>query len=211
MIRSVAIGCAVMVLLGSCAAPSSSGTTTLTLGPGDTSLTRPIGGDSVLGADVSAITLPDVANDGAPFEMIAGEGGALVVYFGYTSCPDVCPTTMADLRTALATMGDTADRVSVAMVTVDPDRDVNQVLTDFIQYFVPGAHALRTEDSEALQAAGDAFGATFGVTKGSDGQVTVAHSPWLYAVDDQGALRIVWAFGTKPEAIAADLTDLLAG
>lgn len=209
MIRSVALACAVMILMASCATPSD--TTSLTLGPGDTSLTRPIGGDSVLGADVSAVTLPDVANNGAPFGMIADQGGVLVVYFGYTYCPDVCPTTMADLRKGLVAMGDAAQRVSVAMVTVDPDRDVDAVLTEFIQYFVPGAHALRTEDSEVLQAAGDAFGATFGVTKGSDGQVTVAHSPWLYAVDDEGVLRVVWAFGTKPETIAADLTDLLAG
>ncbi|MCZ7534257.1 MAG: SCO family protein [Acidimicrobiia bacterium] len=211
MIKFLAFGWAVTILMVSCAAESSQGDPSSTLGPRDSSLTREIGGDSVLGNDVSGITLPDVSNGGAPFDMIADRGGVLVVYFGYTSCPDVCPTTMADVRQALSEMGDDADGISVAMVTVDPDRDIDETLTDYIQYFVPEAHALRTEDDNVLRAAADAFGADYGVTKAPDGRVDVAHSPWLYAVDDEGVLRVIWAFGASPESIASDLSDLLAG
>ena len=90
---------------------------------------------------VDAVTLPDVSNGGEPFEFRAADGGLLVVYFGYTNCPDVCPTTMADLRTALGDIGDDADRVDVAMVTIDPDRDT-PVLTDYVQSFVPDAQVV---------------------------------------------------------------------
>ncbi len=210
MIKLLAFGCAVTISMVSCTSESSQDAPLSTLGPRDTSLTREIGGDSVLGTRMSDVALPDVSNEGVPFEMIAEEGGVLVVYFGYTSCPDVCPTTMADVRQALSEMGDAADEISVAMVTVDPARDTDEILADYIQYFVPGAHALRTEDDEALRAAADVFGADYGVTKAADGRVEVAHSPWLYAVDDEGVLRVVWAFGASPEAIAADLTDLVS-
>ncbi|KAA3638629.1 MAG: SCO family protein [Armatimonadetes bacterium] len=210
MIRLVTFGWAVAILMVSCAAETSGGSPQASLGPRDTSLTREIGGDSVLGTKVAGVILPDVSNDGAPFEVIADADGILVVYFGYTSCPDVCPTTMADLRQALVEMGDTADRVSVAMITVDPDRDVDETLTSYVQYFVPGAHALRTRDDDVLRDAADAFRADYSVTKVPDGRVEVAHSPWLYAVDDEGILRAVWAFGAEPEAIAAELTSLLS-
>jgi protein SCO1 len=68
--------------------------------------------------------------------MRADDGEVLLVYFGYTSCPDICPTTMADIRLALeACHRDLAERVSVAMVTVDPERDTTEVLTGYLGYF----------------------------------------------------------------------------
>ena len=71
--------------------------------------------------DVSALSLPDTST-GAEFTLTAPPGGLLMVYFGYTNCPDYCPTTMSELRIALRRAGD-PDQVAVAMVTVDPDRD----------------------------------------------------------------------------------------
>ena len=76
------------------------------------------------------------------------------MYFGYTNCPDVCPTTMADLGAALDRLDDEdAARVDVAMVTVDPERDT-AVLADYVQSFVADAHAMATDDPAALRAAG---------------------------------------------------------
>ena len=90
---------------------------------------------------VDAVALPDVANGGQPFDFRAAPDALLVVYFGYTNCPDICPTTMSDLRVALGELGDQAERVDVAMVTVDPERDTD-VLADYVQGFVPDGHAI---------------------------------------------------------------------
>ena len=177
----------------------------------DASASRELLQTTMLGSDVAGVSLPDASNGGKPFPMIASQGGALVVYFGYTACPDVCPTTMADLRTALEELGDTADHVTVAMATIDPDRDTDQVLTDYAQFFIPSAHALRTEDADALKTAADAFGVSYSVTPLADGGVEVGHSPFMYAVDDAGEIRAVWIFGTEPDAIANDISEIMSG
>jgi protein SCO1/2 len=162
---------------------------------------------------VDAVALPEVSADGAPFEFRAPADGLLVVYFGYTNCPDVCPTTMADLSTALADIGDDAERVDVAMVTVDPDRDL-PVLTDYIQSFVPGAHAVGTDDQAALQSVAGAFGVSYEVRTAPDGAIEVGHSSNLFAVDDTGHLVLTWSVGggegtARADDLAADLRQLL--
>ena len=178
------------------------------------------GGDGDGGADfagivrepspsVATVPLPDLSDDGAPFEFSADAGGVLVVYFGYTTCPDVCPSTLSDLRLALSRMDtDDTDRVELAMVTIDPDRDI-PVLTDYVQSFVPGSHALGTTDASALAEVAAPFGASYSVETADDGSIEVAHSAYLYAIDDQGELRLTWPFGVTPDDLAADLTKLL--
>jgi len=158
---------------------------------------------------VGAASLPDASNGGAPFAFQAEPGGLLVVYFGYTSCPDVCPTTMAEIRTGLEDLGSDADRVEMAMITVDPGRDTGDVLTNYVHAFVPAGHALRTEDDAALRAAADAFGATYQVTENDDGTVEVAHTAHVYVVDDAGRLRVTWPFGTPGADMANDLRILM--
>ena len=96
--------------------------------------------------DLSGTSLPDASADGAEFVMRAPEGEILVVYFGYTACPDVCPTTLADLRSALRKIGPDADVVTVAMATIDPERDSDDIISGYVQSFVPEAHGLRTAD-----------------------------------------------------------------
>jgi len=163
---------------------------------------------------VDTVALPDLSADGRPFEFRAPSGGLLVVYFGYTNCPDVCPTTMADLKSALEDLGEDADRVDVAMVSVDPERDT-PVLTEYVQSFVPGAHAIATDDPAALRSAAEPFGVSYQVTTGPDGEVDVAHSSYLFAVDDAGKLVITWPVGvdvgsTSADDLAADIRQLLA-
>jgi protein SCO1 len=158
--------------------------------------------------EVGALTLPDVAAGGAEVPFRADDGGILVVYFGFTSCPDVCPTTMADLREALRSLGEDAERVSVALVTVDPGRDSDEVLTDYVEYFAPGGHALRTDDDARLRDVAAGFGASYTVAT-VDGAIEVAHTGHLYAVDEAGRLLVTWLFGTSPEDLRADLVRLL--
>ena len=94
--------------------------------------------------DVSGVTLPEVSpgQPDQPFELVARPGHLLFVYFGYTHCPDLCPTTMADLRKGLKQLGPDAERVDVAFVTVDPERDTADVLPTYLSSFVDGARAL---------------------------------------------------------------------
>jgi protein SCO1 len=158
---------------------------------------------------VADVGLPDVSQDGTTFGFAADPGGLLLVYFGYTSCPDVCPTTLADTRTALARIGDDAERVSFAMATVDPGRDTDEVITGYVQSFLPRAHALRTDDDAALRAAVAPFGADYEVSVGDSGDVEVIHTGALYAVDDQGRLLVTWPFGTSVEDLSNDLELLL--
>lgn len=160
--------------------------------------------------NVASASLPDVSDGGADFTMQAPDGEILILYFGYTSCPDVCPTTLADLRSALREAGDTATEVNVAMATIDPGRDSDEVITRYVQSFIPDAHALRTDSEEELRAAADTFGADYGVTVTEDGTYDVFHTAHLYAIDDAGVLQVTWAFGTEPESIARDLEILLS-
>jgi protein SCO1 len=159
---------------------------------------------------VDQVALPDLSRGGQDFVMRASPGNLLVVYFGFTNCPDVCPTTLADLRGALRRMEATAaERVTLAVVTVDPKRDAD-TLTGYAQTFVDGAHALATFDPALLRAAADPFGVSYAVTTNDKGEIEVAHSSQMFVVDDQGQLLLTWPFGISAEDLALDLTQLLA-
>jgi len=159
---------------------------------------------------VDAVALPDVGNGDAPFEFRAPPGELLLVYFGFTFCPDVCPTTLSDLQAALGELGEDAERVEVAFVTVDPGRDVGEQLTSYIGFFTDGrGHALRTEDPDLLAAAAEPFGVQYEVTTNDEGEIEVGHTASLFVVDDRGRLLLTWPFGTAPEVLAADLAWLL--
>lgn len=159
---------------------------------------------------VDTVALPDVANGDAPFAFRAPPGEVLLVYFGYTFCPDVCPTTLSDLQAALAQLGEDAQRVEVAFVTVDPGRDVGDKLAGYIGFFTDGrGHALRTDDPELLATAAAPFGVEYDVTTNAEGEIEVGHTASLFAVDDRGQLLLTWPFGIPAEVLAGDLTWLL--
>lgn len=160
--------------------------------------------------EVGSIVLPDITN-GVDMAMIADPGEVLIVYWGYTACPDVCPTTLSEVRKALREMGDLAESVDLAMITVDPDRDTVDVLPTYVKAFVPDGVAIRSDDPAVLEAAAAPFGVVYSVTIQDDGWVDVVHTGFLYAVDDQGLLQVTWPFGIESEDIAADLTAMLEG
>lgn len=159
--------------------------------------------------EVDVVALPSLSDPGETVEFRAEENGLQVVYFGFTNCPDVCPTTMADLAVALRMMDeDEADDVQVVMATVDPDRDLD-VLHDYVTSFVPDAVAAGTPDTELLDAAGEPFGASWEVRETDDGEIEVDHSPFLYAVDEDGRLVLSWQFGASSQDMADDMSTLL--
>ena len=174
------------------------------------------GGDAALSGivrdpapQVDLVSLPSLSEPGTDVEFRADEGEIQVVYFGFTNCPDVCPTTLADLTVALRMLEpEQADDVEVVMVGVDPARD-NAVLDQYVKTFIPDAIAAGSDDTELLDEAGEPFGASWEVRTVEDGDIEVDHSPFLYAVDDQGQLVLTWQFGASSEDVAADLSTLL--
>jgi protein SCO1/2 len=165
-------------------------------------------------ARVADVGLPDVAPGagGRTMPFRAARGGLLLAYFGYTYCPDICPTTLADVRRALEVLpAAERRRVAVAMTTVDPGRDTRKVLNGYLSHFLPSWHALRTTDPDALRRAESAFGVRHEIgPTDKHGDYDVSHTAVLYAVDDRGVVRVEWPFGTSSNAIAADLRTLLA-
>lgn len=147
---------------------------------------------------------------GADYPLTASAEHILVVYFGYTACPDVCPTTMSDLRIALNGLEDQASDIEVVMATVDPDRDTAEVMNAYVTSFVDDAVGLRTSDDEVLQDVAEVFGANYLVETTDAGEIEVGHTGFLYAVDPEGNLLVTWAFGTPAEEMQRDLSILLA-
>lgn len=136
-------------------------------------------------------------------------GKIVLVYFGYTICPDVCPTTLADLSKARKSLGKDADQIQVIMVTVDPERDTLPVLADYMTHFHPSFLGLTGTPDEIAQAA-TPFG-VFYEKENSDSALgyLVNHTATVMVIDRQGYLRIVFPFGTTAEDIAADLKYLI--
>ncbi|HLT15561.1 MAG TPA: SCO family protein [Acidimicrobiales bacterium] len=162
--------------------------------------------------EVGHVALPDVSAGGAPMAMRPPAGELLLVYFGYTSCPDICPTTMADIRVALESMPpELAERVAVAMVTVDPERDTDEVLTGYLEHFFDRAHPLRTDDPDELAAAAQAFTVQWEIEEHEPGEAyAVGHTSVTFVVDDTGTVVVEWPFGVRSREMAADLTLLLS-
>jgi protein SCO1/2 len=161
---------------------------------------------------VGAFALPEAgAGEPAPmFHFRAQPHGALLVYFGYVSCPDACPTTLSDVRRVLHALGPDSARVDVAFATVDLSRDTPEVMVPYLRHFIAAGHALVPAREEQLAAAQVAFSATSNVTRTRKGEVEVSHTGDLYLVDSRGNVGLIWRFGTKRDDIAEDLRMFLA-
>lgn len=158
------------------------------------------------------IVLPEV-KPGEPsrdFTLRAKPGGLLFAYFGFTTCPDVCPTTLADLKRALTLLGADAARVDVAFITVDLNRDSAAVLAPYVTSFFSDGHALLPSTQGQLGAAEAALGATSSVVRQPDGTFEVSHTPTSFLLDERGRVVLEWRFGTPAEDMAHDLRVLLA-
>ena len=148
--------------------------------------------------------------DPQPFTFVAAPGELLVVFFGYTYCPDICPTSLSDLRAALRRLGTDAALIDVAFVTIDPERDTIDRLDAFLASYVDRYHALRTVDATELSRVKDAFLASSSVTTNEDGQVEVSHTATTYVVDDTGRVVDELPFGVGADGMENDLRILLA-
>ena len=128
-------------------------------------------------------------------------GKAVVIFFGFTHCPDICPTTLADVSQALKTLGPQADRVQVLFVTVDPERDTKDVLGKYVTAFDPAFLGLYG-DAAATQRAAKEFKVYYEKRKSGD-SYSVDHSGQTYVIDPNGRLRLF----VRHDRIRADLAD----
>jgi protein SCO1/2 len=159
---------------------------------------------------VDATTMPSLTEPGTDHTFRAATDGFEAVYFGYTNCPDVCPTTMADWAVTMRRLpDDLAAQVSTVMVTIDPERD-NDLLAGYVQSFVADAQAAGTTDADLLASVAAPFGVSYDVSTNDEGDIEVSHSGFLYLVDDQGRLVVTWPFGTSSSEMAADVEQLFA-
>jgi protein SCO1/2 len=136
-------------------------------------------------------------------------GKAVVVFFGYTQCPDVCPTTLASLAEAMKQLGPDADRVQVLFITVDPERDTPALLAQYVPAFDPRFLGLYG-DAEATARTAKEFKIIYQKVPGSSaGTYTMDHSAGTYVFDPQGRLRLYVANGQGADVFAHDLRELL--
>ena len=148
---------------------------------------------------------------GKPRTMADFRGKAVVIFFGYTQCPDVCPTTMTGMTEAMKLLGEDATKVQVLFVTVDPERDTQQLLAQYVPVFHPRFLGLYAAP-QTLGKTAQAFRFFYKKQPGSTPTTyTVDHTAGSYVYDLQGRLRLYIKHGEKPEVIAKDLKLLIAG
>lgn len=139
------------------------------------------------------------------------KGKAVVVFFGFTHCPDVCPTTLAELATVMKELGPQAEKVQVLFITVDPERDTQQVLAKYVPAFDPRFLGLVGSVAETEQVAKE-FKAFYQKVPGkTSDSYTVDHTAGSYIFDQQGRIRLFVRHGQGPEPIVHDLKLLLSG
>ncbi len=147
--------------------------------------------------------------DGRPRTLADFRGKAVVVFFGYTQCPDVCPATLATLAETMKRLGADANRVQVLFITVDPERDTPALLKQYVPAFDPRFLGL-WGDEEATARAAREFKIIYQKVPGTTpGSYTMDHSAGSYVFDPQGRLRLYVANGQGPGVFTHDLRELL--
>jgi len=147
---------------------------------------------------------------GRPFDLAAQRGREVVLFFGYTHCPDVCPTTLAALARARSSLGTARDRVVVAFVTVDPARDGPARMLAYVRLFDPQFVGLTAPERrlDPVLSAYHVWHQRLAARSGVAGYV-MAHGSNVYFIDPQGNLRTIHDFGDPSSALAADMKALL--
>ena len=154
------------------------------------------------------LDLPDV--DGKPRSLADWKGKVTVVFFGYTQCPDVCPTTMAELAEIRTLLGADGDKLQTVFVTIDPERDTPEVLKAYVANFGPNVVGLRG-DAEQTAAAAREFKVFYAKVPGkSPGSYTMDHSAASFVFDPAGRVRLFVPYGSDPKVLATDIKTLSA-
>lgn len=157
---------------------------------------------------VEDFTLTD--QQGETFQLSNQRGQVVVLFFGYTFCPDVCPTTLATWKKVHEALGEDADQVRFVFVTVDPARDTPERLGEHVERFNPDFVGL-TGPVEALEAVYQTFGVFYEKDTASESAAgyLVSHTASVFVLDTEGNWRLHHSFGTPVEDIVHDIRQLL--
>lgn len=138
------------------------------------------------------------------------KGKVVLVFFGFTHCPEVCPTTMHDLAAVMKQLGTDAERVQVLFVTLDPERDTPEMLAKYVPSFHPSFLALRGDEAATKEAA-QAFHVFFEKRPGTKhDDYTIEHFSGTFVFDREGRVRLLMNYGIGIDKIARDLKLLLS-
>jgi len=148
--------------------------------------------------------------NGKPRTLADFQGKVVIMFFGYTQCPDVCPTTMAEMAEVMKQLGPQADQVQVLFVTVDPERDTQQLLAQYVPAFDPRFLGLYGTPAQTAAVAKE-FKVLYSKVPGSTpGSYSMDHSAASYVFDRQGKLRLLIRPGQGPAPIVHDIKLLLS-
>jgi len=148
-------------------------------------------------------------HNGQPRTLKDFKGKIVMVFFGYTQCPDVCPTSLTEMATIKKLLGPDGERLQGIFVSVDPERDKPEMLKEYMAAFDPSFLALHGSPEQIAAVAKD-FKVYYKKTAGpTPTSYTVDHTAGSYVYDTQGRLRLFTNYGTKPELTAADIRVLL--
>jgi protein SCO1/2 len=150
-----------------------------------------------------------IDHNGQPRTLADFRGKVLVVFFGFTHCPDVCPITLSELARALKRLGADAQRVQVVLITVDPERDTPEVLKQYVTALDPGFLGL-TGDPQAIAETAREFKVFYQKSPGATPQAySVDHSSGTFVYDPAGRLRLLVGYGQGADVFAHDIGQLL--
>lgn len=160
----------------------------------------------------AAVAAPDFAltdGDGETVSLSDFRDEMVLLYFGYTFCPDICPTTLAELAKVQRELDDAGEKIQVVMVTVDPDRDTPEKLAEYVNHFHPDFVGL-SGSKEEIDAAGEGFGLYYQKNEGSEATgYLVDHTARVFVIDQEGNYQLSFSYGTPVEDIVHDLRLLM--
>ena len=136
-------------------------------------------------------------------------GKVVLLYFGYTFCPDICPATLANVGQALHQIGSKADDVQLIMISLDPGRDTPEKLAEYVAHFHPSFIGI-TGSKEQIDTVASLYGIFYQINQGSDATgYLIDHTATLMVIDREGYLKLVFPFDVTAEEIADDLKYMI--
>ncbi|MBI3961298.1 MAG: SCO family protein [Deinococcus sp.] len=160
---------------------------------------------SLIDPPVPAVDFALTDQFGQPFHLSQQTGNVVLLFFGYTSCPDECPATLAQLKQVRAQLGNQAERVRVVFITVDPEQDTQEHIGEFLARFDPAFTGLTGSTAEL-----EPVWRSYGVYQAKRTEL-VEHTSRIYAIDPRGNLRLTYPIETSDNDLARDIQQLLKG
>lgn len=201
-----ALAACMALLSAGCDNPSAGGSQQMILSPVNSAFKN----TDITGLDYArGFTLTD--HNGQTRTLADFKGKAVLVFFGFTQCPDVCPTTLAEMAGVMKELGPDADKLQVLFVSLDPERDSPELLANYVPSFDPRFIGL-VGDKTAIDKVAKDFKIFYQKVPGkSEGSYSIDHTAGSYVFDPEGRIRLFVRHGQGPAPIASDLKLLLGG